>query len=473
MSEEKGSKLDKKEVVENGIWVKDYLVRATEDGMFLYVEFEKEDVKGMEEFLNDWKEVKEELKNLGFCGVLDNPVVKDGVIFLAKGKPATAPQPSMIMFFPEFKGIFYKYYSLKDDIREVNKIVCVKKGDAIGEWLEGNDGAPGKDVFCEDIPPPEKVEKDCELGEGLFVDEKGLVRAEFSGALLVEDKKIFVEPEYEVPGDVDYSIGNVKFYGKKLIVKGDIRYGFKVEVLEGDLELKGGTENKVFVFVKGDFECNGILRGEETRVVVEGNATLKAVEYARLEVKGSVEIKDYMIFGEIVGMDSLKISEGKGMTYGSVIRVKENIEVKEAGNETQTPTKLIAGYHPEVIGNYLKLLQERFLIEETLKKLQKGIQLGKKLEKEGRLDEKKKKILEQIQEQFVLYSSKLEGVEEKLGNLRKEMSELKTKTVKILRKVYPGVIIGIADITTTIPEEKEGPIKFKLEASIIREVSMN
>jgi len=461
-------KVDKKEVLEEGVWIEDFLVKVTEDGMFLYLEFEKEDKDGIKAFLGKWKDIRQKLIELGFCGVLQEPVVKDGVIFVARGKPAVAPQPGIVDFFSEYKSILNKLLPTSEDLREVNKIICAKKGEVIGKWIPPQDGIPGKNVFCEEIPPPEKKEKDCEIGEGLKVNEKGEIVAEISGVVQVEDKKIFVEPEYELRGDVDYSVGNIKFFGQKLTIRGDVKYGFRVEVEEGDLELAGGTENKVFILVKGNFYCSGIVRGEETSVIVKGNAEVKAVEYAKLEVEGKLIIKDYLIFGTAMCMKDILVKEGKGMVYGGVTRAKGNIEVKEAGNESQTPTKIIAGYHPKVIESYLKIIQEKLLIEETLKKLQKGIELGKKLKETGKLDEKKREILKQIEEQFNLYSYRLETLEDKLQDLRKEMAELKTKVVKIWSKVYPGVTIGIADVTTTVPEERRGPIKFKLEASIIK-----
>ncbi|NPA39952.1 MAG: DUF342 domain-containing protein [Thermodesulfobacteria bacterium] len=463
--EKESLKFDPKEVIEEGIWVRDYLLRATEDGMFLYVEFDEKDKDFLENFLKDWRNLKIELKALGFCGILEDPLVKSGVIFVGRGKPAEAPQPSLIEFLGEFKKYFEDPAVFSKGFR---KFICVKKDQAIGKWIPAKEGIPGKDVFCREVPPPKKTEEDCQLSNELFVDEKGYVRAKVSGVLLLEGRKLRIEEEYEVRGDVDHSIGNIRFCGKKLTINGDVKYGFKVEVEEGDLELNGGTENKVYIFVKGNFECSGIIRGEETLVIVKGDAKVKAVEFAKLEVEGELLVNEYLIFSNVQCLGEFKAVEGKGMVYGGEVKAKGNIELKEAGNETQTPTKIIAGHHPKVIGSYLRILQEKLLIEETLKKLQKGICLGNKLKQEGKLDEKKKQILRQIEEQFELYTYKLESLEERLGELRKEMAELKTRVIKVWSKVYPGVTVGIADSQRTIAEETQGPIKFKLEASIIQ-----
>jgi uncharacterized protein (DUF342 family) len=61
--------------------------------------------------------------------------------------------------------------------------------------------------------------------------------------------------------------------GKKLTIQGDVKFGFKV-IVEGDLELRGCTENKVKIEVKGNFLADGVIRGEGTTVEVWGEAKI-------------------------------------------------------------------------------------------------------------------------------------------------------------------------------------------------------
>ncbi len=58
--------------------------------------------------------------------------------------------------------------------------------------------------------------------------------------MVYEKGKIEIFPEYTLKGDVDFSVGNIYFVGKKLIIQGDIKYGFKVNC-KGILELRGCT----------------------------------------------------------------------------------------------------------------------------------------------------------------------------------------------------------------------------------------
>jgi hypothetical protein len=49
------------------------------------------------------------------------------------------------------------------------------------------------------------------------------------------------------------------------------------------------------------------------------------------------------------------------------------------GNDSHTPTKIFAGYNPELIEPYKKALKEEMKLKEVLERLEQGIKLGKKL----------------------------------------------------------------------------------------------
>ena len=76
------------------------------------------------------------------------------------------------------------------------------------------------------------------------------------------------------------------------------------------------------------------------------------------------------------------------------------------------------------------------------------------------------------EEQLKIYDFRLEEIEENLKELRKKVAILKAKAIKVLERVYPGVSVGITDVVYVIPEEKQGPLKFYLEASIIQTASV-
>jgi len=469
--------IDRAQAKQEGILIEDFVIKVSPDDMYLYLEIDPKDISLINALREKWKKIKTHLRENKIFGILDDPDFVDNMLIIAKGVPPKNPIPEKIEIFEKFMRVLQKDSNLKkiceevseeeaEDLRDLcQSIVCAKKDEVIGRWFPSIPGVPGVNIWGDPIEPPPLSEKPpFTLGKNLFIDEKdNLIKAKVSGVVLVEKNVIEVYPEYTLKGDVDFSTGNVYFTGKKLTIQGDIKFGFKV-ICEGELELQGATENKVYIEVNGTFICQGIVRGEDTTVKVKGYAEIKAVEFAKLEIEGNLTITNYLIFSKCTVYGNLTVTSGKGIIYGGEVKCSGNIEVKILGNETHTPTKVFAGYNPELMEPYKKALKEEMTIKETLEKLEQGIKLGKKLKKYGTLSEEKEKILLKLQEEAEKCYRHLEKIKENLNNLKILIAEYKSKTIRILDKVYAGVTLGITDITYTLNEDKTGPVTFYLEA---------
>ncbi|WP_028841871.1 DUF342 domain-containing protein [Thermodesulfobacterium hveragerdense] len=463
--------MDKDKLKKEGVNLEGFDFRVSDDElMFFWAEPPTEE--NSKKFKEAWPQVKSKLIEEGIFGVLEEPEILDNRLIVAKGVPITPFVPEKIELLEKFaKVIFFQDEPLdlqdkgeRKDIREIHrKIVCAEENEVVGKWYPPIPGLDGVNVFGETLQAPQpSSQSQIQLGENLFIDEEKSIRAKQAGVVVYHQNTIDILPEYEIKGDVDFSVGNIDFIGKKLIIKGDVKFGFKVRV-RGDLEVYGGTENKVLIEVEGNFLCDGIIRGEETRVKVKGRAEVKGVEHAKLEVLGDLIVKNYLIFSEISVSGKIEVNAGKGIIYGGVIKASDVIEAKILGNETNTSTKILAGYQPDLIDDYLKKLQHSILLEETLNKLKVGIELGERLKKEKNLSPEKQKIFEKIQKQYELYSKELEELLQQLKTIKKELSFYQSKFIKVQERVYPGVMLGIADVFYTVVEEIPGPIIFSLE----------
>ncbi|WP_022855055.1 DUF342 domain-containing protein [Thermodesulfobacterium thermophilum] len=463
--------IDKLKFKKEGLWFGDFLLYLSQDEMLVYLPVKPSEWVLLKDFIKNWETIKEELKKANIFGVLEEPELVDNKLIVAKGTPPKPPIPEKLEFLEKFAPLLSEPKTEKleldtQDLREAPKrLICVEPNEIIAKWIPPIPGIPGMNVLGEPIPSPEVRESaKIILGKNFFIDEEGWVKAKTSGVVGLQGNKLEILPEYTIEGDVDFSVGNIMFVGKKLTIKGDIKFGFKVRV-KGDLELYGGTENKVLIEVEGNFLCDGILRGEETKVKVKGRAEVKGIEHASLEVDGDLLIKNYMIFVKAIVSGDCLATIGKGLIYGTEIKCGGNVEVKILGNESQTLTKVYAGYKTDLITEYFEVLQKSIIYEETLNKLQTGIEMGKKLIKEGRVTPEKEKIIKRLFEQYELYDRELKKLLERLKELKKNLGLFKQKTVKVLEKVYPGVIIGISDQQKIVTEEIKGPLVFFYEES--------
>ena len=469
--------IDRKEAKETGILCQDFLFKVSSDDLYVYLEDPLIDEERKKKFSENWEEIKRCLKSNGIQLVLDQPELVDGKVIVAKAQLPKEGLPERIEFLPKFLKLFAKFEEpiemseeTEEDLREkVQKIICATPDEPIAQWHPSIPPTPGLNVWGDVIePPPLKEEKDFELGENVFLDEKdNLIKAKIAGVVVFDKGRIEIFPEYVLKGDVDFSVGNIHFVGEKLTIQGDIKYGFTVEC-KGILELKGGTENKVTIKVEGTLYCEGIIRGEDTKVYVLGEAHLRGVEFSQIEILGNLYVKDYLVFTKTFVKGDLFLTTGKGLIYGGKVCALGNVEVKILGHIAQTKTEITAGYLPETVDTYLKLLEEKEIYMETLKKICSGIELANKLKKEGRFSEKHEKILEKLLEEEKKIKNKLESLRDIIKNFKENLKELRTKTIKVLQKVHPNVIIQIADITYTVGSEIIGPTVFYIEDIAIK-----
>ncbi len=469
--------IERRQAKTEGIIIDEFIIKVSSDDMYLYVEIDPKNPILINSLREKWEAIKSELEKEKFYGILSDPEFVDNQLILAKGNPPKSPIPEKIEFFEKFIPLLKNEKSLElsnkeiseevsEDLRDLcQRIICVKKEEPIGRWYPPIPGTPGLNIWGDPIEPPPLTEKSTfVLGNNLYIDENdNLIKAKENGVIIIEKDKIEVYPEYTLKGDVDFSTGNIYFIGKSLIIQGDIKFGFKV-VCKGKLELQGSTENKVYIEVEGNFICHGIIRGEETTVKVKGETEIKSVEFAILEIEGDLIINNYLIFSKTIVYGNIKSVAGKGIIYGGNIKCSGNIEAKILGNEGHTPTKIFAGYNPTLMEPYKKALQEEAILKETLERLNQGIKFGEKLKKYEKLTPEKEKILFKLKEEAEKCYNTLEKIKNTIFDLKKIISEYKSRTIKVLEKVYPGVILGITDITYTIEEEKRGPITFCIEA---------
>jgi uncharacterized protein (DUF342 family) len=478
---EKEELADKKTLLEEGLTYDNYVFRVTSDKMLVLLETPLVTRGDKRRFFKNYPKIKEFLISQGIQFVSEEPEELDGKFIVAKGHLPREGHPERIEFLPKFERLIKKTEEdlikeipedegKAEDLREkVQKILCVKEGEAIAKWHPLTPPTPGINVFGEEVqPPPLKEEKTFELSDNVYLDEKErLIKAKISGVVTFEKGKIDVLPEYVLKGDVDFSVGNIYFYGKKLTIQGDVKFGFKV-IVEGDLELRGCTENKVKIEVKGNLLADGVIRGEHTTVEVWGEAKIRGAEFAKILVHENLYVKDYLVFTDTLAEGDLKAIEGKGLIYGGEVRAIGDVEVKMVGHAAQTLTIIEAGYPPDIVEDYLVTTERIKILNEFLTKIDDGLKLASKLKEEGRLTEEKLKYVEKLINERKRITEEIAKLEPMLKDLSTKLTEYRKKTIRIQQKIFPNVTLRIAEFTYTNNEELNGPIVFYLDVTEIK-----
>jgi uncharacterized protein (DUF342 family) len=146
------------------------------------------------------------------------------------------------------------------DYKERQSLQIVKAGDVLAVKVPLTLGKDGIDVYGDIIPAESGSDKILIPANNVEVSNDGLVfTSSIDGVVTIsQDNKLEVLRQFDVPGDVDYSTGNLSMDGA-LDIKGWIRSAFKVNAT-GEIRVGGGVEDSMLsnpkksTFAFQDFE---------------------------------------------------------------------------------------------------------------------------------------------------------------------------------------------------------------------------
>ncbi|MGL5633604.1 MAG: flagellar assembly protein A [Sarcina sp.] len=151
-----------------------------------------------------------------------------------------------------------------------NKINSVKEGETVGKIIKGTLGIEGKTIKGTIIPVRKIKELDLKLGEGVKQVGDTIV-ATIAGLPVYTEKnhKFEIKKSYEVPLNVDFKTGNVKFNGE-VNIKGSVEenlsvYGAYAVNINGNVTLAKvsslGNINIEGKILQSDIQC-GFLENQ-------------------------------------------------------------------------------------------------------------------------------------------------------------------------------------------------------------------
>ncbi len=247
----------------------------------------------------------------------------------------------------------------KIDFRERKMFVGVNKGQIIATQVPPTEGTPGLDVLGKAIPQiPGKLIPVTVSDDAEFDEEAGVVRATHSGILsMVSENSIKVCAKQLIPGNIDFSTGNVE--SKNAVeIGGAVLPGFKVKT-HGDL-LLGGNVRSATLKCKGNLVIKGGVLGKRCRVSSKGDADIGFIERGRLRAKGKVILRKQAYFSRIMADGDILCTE-KSQIMGGFMMSGASLTLGNVGSANSPSSLLAAGIAP---GRYLRYLKMRAQFKE-------------------------------------------------------------------------------------------------------------
>jgi uncharacterized protein (DUF342 family) len=342
----------------------------------------------------------------------------------------------------------------------LHQIENIAKGTLLVRKIHPTKGVPGRTVTGKVIEAKDGKDIEIVCGKGAVFnpENKDEILADADGQVIVKDNRISVMSIYEVPGDVDFTVGNIDFVGT-VNIHGDVKDGFKVFAGE-DLIIQGVVE-AAELKAGGKLVIAGGLSGSDRAIVsCQGDATIKYIRNARVEVGGNLTVAQAVMHSKVVVGKKCTVAGKKGVIVGGQVIAGEEVNAASMGSNFATPTEVIVGEMVGVRDELQKLENEIKTAAENLEKTKKGMLFLKDLQTKmgGNLPPEKKELLTKLtRAQFKLMAD-VKGLGEKKMELDRQDAEgaaerKRHAKVSCLGIIHTGVKITVNKASRQVSEE--------------------
>jgi hypothetical protein len=277
-----------------------------------------------------------------------------------------------------------------------------------------------------------------------------------------------VNPDYIIPGDLDYTKGNIDFVGN-VEVMGTVKSGFKI-IAGGDVIVRGDVESDVIIQAKKDITVkNNINCGKNSgKIVAGGNVNAFRVVNSVIHAEGDVFIRD-QIMESAIYCDG-KFSSTWGKIVGSEIEAVSGIHVNTVGLDNSNAKNIIkAGKTYRFSDKLEKINSELEIVKNELALLAKGVSTGTEQSYQDKNFENLSiKDQERIKRLGMARSKHAKSLNERKESLQKQKDEIlpnmrenPNAIIEIKGGIYPTCYIKIGKNDIKILDEKKSACIFR------------
>lgn len=345
------------------------------------------------------------------------------------------------------------------DYWSVHAVELVTVGQTIATYHDPVDGTDGISVTGRPIlakrgrPAPPLNGK----GFSKASDEHTYV-ADLTGKIEYKNDRVQISSIYEISGDVNMSTGNIDFRGD-VVVHGNVVAGMLIKAT-GTVTVDGICEACTIEAGKDILLRGGVLGGHKARIISKGDIRANFFEYCYVEAQGIISA--HSALSSTLNSNSQIFLEGKHADIvGGETYAVGGIEADTLGNMNEVKTTIQVGVSTELLRRVIELQKKLDESKKFLAKLNEGLTQFELLAKEKGID------ISRDERRIALLRSKMEKQAEiatdtkELDQLNELVEKSKGATIKVFRKVNPGVTVWINQSKLHITEE-QNPVEFIL-----------
>lgn len=334
------------------------------------------------------------------------------------------------------------------DFRSIQSFASVAKGQVLATKIPATQGKPGFSVTGDEIPATPG--KDVPLPNGknteISADGKSLI-SQKTGISYLENGLINVVELLHVAGDVDFSVGNIKYTGD-VLVNGNVFPGFSVEA-EGDIHIKGDVESAKIISRGGKVIIEkGVIGKKDTLISAKSGVHFSFAQEAVIRTEGELTFEKYLLHCNCVCL-SLEASGAGASIIGGDIKAEQSITVRQIGSEKGVTSKLcLFDKNKNAIEEKIKelaLLDAKLSteIEPIDRQLRTKAAILKKAGDE--VTDRQREEIKKWVDAYNQLNQKIKYVKEKAEELKAELKKPKSYEgfIHVLMNIYPGTELDL------------------------------
>lgn len=333
-----------------------------------------------------------------------------------------------------------------------SNIISVKKDQQLLRLIPPVDGTDGTDIYGKTIA--HKLGREVQMKTGPGVEQKGdVIIAVINGKLESTDEKIWVIDKLEIPGNVDFSVGNIDFDGE-IEIRKNILDLFKVHS-KSSITVHGIIEAAEIHAGKDLNSLGGVAGKEKGEISAGQNINAKYITNARVRAGQDIKVHTEIVNCNLACKGSLTIE--KGPLVGGHILAFKGVKVKDLGSEADVKTLVEVGIDEDLRLNCDKLTPE---IQVLRRKAEKVRQVVEPLMQNQKYlsPEQKEKATELLYMASELDDNAESLTEELRGDYQKTIDEAVFE-IEVTDTLHTGVTIRFPRIEAFITSPLAGPLK--------------
>ena len=331
-------------------------------------------------------------------------------------------------------------------------IITVAEGQDILRIIPPVEGTDGTDIYGKVIP--RKLGRDAQIRLGPSVRRAGdLIIAECDGELEFTGDKISINNQLEIPGNVDFSVGNIDF-AKDVVIGKNVLDLFKVRS-KANITVHGIVE-AAEVHAEQNLIVNGGIAGKDKGKFSAGaDIQTKYISNSYVRAGGNIEVRTEIVHCDLACEGRVSV-EGGPLVGGRTV-ARGGVKVKDLGCDAGTRTILEVGIDQAVKDKYEQIAPEVKIRRRKAEKTRQAVEPLLANQKHLTSDQKEK-ATELLYNAGELEDEAGEMIEQ-LREVYKAMQEEAVAEIEVVGTMFAGVLIRFPKVEALVTLSLKGPLK--------------